>query len=173
MLIFSFTMDEVEEGFDCNSPATDLELTLTTDFLPVEMFVMKLEVEDMFEPVAISVSDLEPAAMSGPEGALIQFDYLKWSPTYVLSLEALPSPLVLSPVLSGNFPPLPASYLLHLRWFHPPFKLLHPNHGGHTMFPCPDHGGHPKPSHPHWSCPSAWLLWCHPGFSSPCFCLGL
>lgn len=97
VLIFSFTMDEVEEGFDCNSPATDLELTLTTDFLPVEMFVMKLEVEDMFEPVAISVSDLEPAAMSGPEGALIQFDYLKWSPTYVLSLEALPSPLVLSP----------------------------------------------------------------------------
>ncbi len=80
---FSFTMNEVKEGFDCNSPATDLELTFTTDFLPVEMFAMELEAEDMFvsdpEPVAISVSELEPAAMSSPEGALIQFDILKWT----------------------------------------------------------------------------------------------
>lgn len=47
-------MNEVKEGFDCNSPATDLELTFTTDFLPVEMFAMELEAEDMF------VSDPEP-----------------------------------------------------------------------------------------------------------------
>ncbi len=64
-------MDEVEKGFDYNSPATDLEKTLTTDILPVELIVMELEAEDMFvsdpEPVAISVSEIKPAAMSGPE----------------------------------------------------------------------------------------------------------
>ncbi len=82
VLIFSFT-SEVEEGFDYNSPATDLEKTLTTDILPVELIVMELEAEDMFvsdpEPAAISVSEIKPAAMSGPERALIQFDILKWT----------------------------------------------------------------------------------------------
>ncbi len=67
-------MGEVENDIDHHAPTTypETEPMLTTDLLPVEIFIIELEPEAMFvlepEPVTMSIPELEAATMSVPEG---------------------------------------------------------------------------------------------------------